>query len=76
MGIASPRAKALMRQVKENSKTQIKKKEQSKSNPAKYIACKVCQATNITLIKAADSYYCKFCFEKLNKKKFDKKGKK
>lgn len=37
------------------------------------IACKCCGATNITLIKATDSYYCKFCFNKLGKKKYDKK---
>lgn len=75
MRIASPRAKILMSQSNKNSKTQKKKREELEKNPRKYIACKVCQATNITLIKAADSYYCKFCFEKLNKKKFDKKGK-
>ena len=40
------------------------------------IACKSCQATNLPLIKATDSYYCKFCFDKLGKKKFQKKGRK
>ena len=40
------------------------------------IACKNCGATDTTLIKATDSYYCKFCFMKLHKKKFEKKGKK
>lgn len=72
MGIASSRAKALMSQAKEGSKTQIKKKEELTKNPTKYIACKVCHATNITLLKAEDSYYCKFCFDKLKKKKYNK----
>lgn len=42
----------------------------------KFIACKNCGKDNVTLIKATDSYYCKFCFDKLNKKKFEKKGRK
>lgn len=41
-----------------------------------FIGCKNCGATNITLVKATDSYYCKFCFNKLGKKKFEKKGRK
>ena len=40
------------------------------------IACNCCHATNLPLIKATDSYYCKFCFNKLGKKKFEKKGRK
>jgi hypothetical protein len=49
-----------------NSKTQ----EEKRKNPKKInvIACKVCHATNITLIKGPDSYYCKFCYDKLIKK--------
>lgn len=50
-----------------------KKKEVKKYN---VLACNSCHATNITLIKATDSYYCKFCFDKLKKKKFEKKGRK
>ena len=75
MGIASALAKANMSQPKAKSKTQIAKKEELMKNPRKYIACKNCQATNVTLIKAKDSYYCKFCFDKLKKKKFTKKEK-
>lgn len=37
------------------------------------IACNNCHKTGLTLIKATDSYYCKFCFDKLKKKKFEKK---
>ena len=51
----------------------IKEQEPKK---IKFIGCRSCGATNITLIKATDSYYCKFCFNKLGKKKFEKKGKK
>lgn len=50
-----------------------KEKEKKKYN---VLACNCCHATNITLIKATDSYYCKFCFEKLGKKKYEKKGRK
>lgn len=73
MGNLSAIAKVINKQPKENSK----RSKELKENPKKYnvIACKVCQATGITLIKAEDSYYCKFCFDKLNKKKFKKKGK-
>ncbi len=52
---------------------QVKEKEAKK---VKFIGCKNCGATNVTLIKAIDSYYCKFCFNKLGKKKFEKKGRK
>lgn len=65
MGIASAMTKVTMSQSNSNSKTQIKKKEQALKNPTKYIACKICHATNITLIKGPDSYYCKFCYEKV-----------
>lgn len=37
------------------------------------IGCNCCHATNLPLIKATDSYYCKFCFNKLKKKKFEKR---
>lgn len=62
------------KQPKPNSKRQ----QELKENPKKYnvIGCKVCGATSIQLIKATDSYYCKFCFDKLQKQKFEKKGRK
>lgn len=50
--------------------------KEEKSKKVKFIACKECGITNTTLIKATDSYYCKFCFEKLGKKKYSKKGSK
>lgn len=74
MGIASAAAKVNMSQPKPHSKTQIKKKEELLKNPTKYIACKSCHATNITLIKGTDSYYCKFCYAKQIKKQ-NKKNK-
>ena len=43
-------------------------------NKINVIGCKNCGKTNETLIKATDSYYCKFCFNKLGKKKFDKRN--
>ena len=45
------------------------KKEKKK---LRFIACRSCGATGLTLIKATDSYYCKFCFEKLGKEKYSK----
>lgn len=59
---------------KQNSKRQQELKENPKK--VKFIGCKNCGITNTTLIKATDSYYCKFCFEKLGKKKFEKKKEK
>jgi len=49
-----------------------------KENKKKFnvIACNNCHQEGVTLIKATDSYYCKFCFNKLGKKKFEKKGRK
>lgn len=47
-----------------------KVKEKKKYN---VLACNNCHKSNITLIKATDSYYCEFCFNKLGKKKFEKK---
>ena len=44
-----------------------KNKEKKKYN---LIACNNCHKTNVTLIKAKDSYYCKFCFEKLGKERY------
>lgn len=76
MGIASSAVKLTMSQPIKNSKTQKRKAKDLKENPVHYIACKACHATGITLIKAEDSYYCKFCFDKLKKKKFEKKGNK
>lgn len=72
MGRMSALAKAMNMQPKEKSKTQLAKKEQLKNNKIKMYGCKNCGATNTTLIKATDSYYCKFCFEKLKKTKFKK----
>ena len=40
----------------------------------RFIGCKNCGSTNVTLVKATDSYYCKFCFEKLGKEKYSKRG--
>lgn len=68
MGIASPRAKP-------NSKTQIKKREEALKNTTKYIACKNCHATNVTLVRGTDSYYCKFCYDKMQNNKNKKKVK-
>ena len=76
MGIASPAAKALMSQPKPKSKTQIKKKEELLKNPTKYIACKTCHRTNVTLVRGTDSYYCKFCYEKQLKKQLKKNNRK
>lgn len=43
-------------------------------NKINVIGCNNCHKTNVTLIKATDSYYCKPCFLMLGKKKFNKKG--
>ena len=53
-------------------------KQEEKENKKKYnvLACNCCHATSLPLIKATDSYYCKFCFDKLHKEKFKKKGRK
>ena len=59
-------AKHLNARPKENSKTQQQYKENPKS--IKYIACKNCHTTGVTLIKGPDSYYCKFCYDKMIKK--------
>ena len=48
-------------------------KEKSKVN---VIGCNNCHKTDVMLIKATDSYYCRPCFLMLNKKKYEKKGKK
>lgn len=63
--IENPNNKTLDEALKEKSKTKEK---------IRFIGCKECGMTNVTLIKATDSYYCKFCFNKLKKNKF-KKGK-
>lgn len=70
MGHLNAYAKAINMQPKEHSKRQ----QELKKNPKKYnvFGCKNCGATNATLIKATDSYYCKFCFDKLGKTKFKK----
>lgn len=47
---------------------QTKQKKQKVLKKINVIACKICHATNITLIKGPDSYYCKFCYDKLIKK--------
>lgn len=46
-----------------------KNKEVKKLN---FIGCKSCGRTNVTLIKAQDSYYCKDCFNDLHRKYFIK----
>ena len=51
-------------------------KQKKESKKINVIACNCCQATSLPLIKATDSYYCKFYFNKLGKKKFEKKGRK
>lgn len=45
----------------------------NKPKKVNVIACNSCKATTLPLIKATDSYYCKFCFDKLGKKKFEKR---
>ena len=47
-----------------NSKTQ---KEKS-AKIIRYIGCNKCHRTNVTLIRGTDSYYCKECITKMNKK--------
>lgn len=68
MGIASAIAKINMSYPKAGSKTQANKSE----TKLKYIACNECHSTNTTLIKCTDSYYCKECMHKLDKKKYVK----
>lgn len=53
--------------------TTTKLPEEKSAKKFNVIACNNCHKTGLTLIKATDSYYCKFCFNKLNKKKFEKK---
>lgn len=65
--------KVLNKQPKEHSKTQQEKKKKLLENPTKYIACKACGSSNVTLVRGTDSYYCKFCIEKQINKKVDKK---
>lgn len=43
-------------------------------NKVKMIGCNNCHRTDVTLIKATDSYYCMWCFYTLKKKKYSKKG--
>lgn len=70
MGFMSAIAKHNNAVPKANSKRQKQKAE----NPEKIrlIGCRNCGTTKGTLIKATDSYYCKFCFIKLKKQKFKK----
>lgn len=51
----------------EGMKTRIEKGKTYKA-----IACNNCHKSDTTLIKATDSYYCKFCFDKLGKEKYKK----
>lgn len=46
---------------KENSKTQIEKREKAKDNYTPKICCKKCKATTKTLYKIKDNYYCIDC---------------
>ena len=66
--IENPNNKTLDEALKEKSKNK------KKVEKIRVVGCKECGMTNVTLIKATDSYYCKFCFNKLKKDKF-KKGK-
>ena len=70
MGHMSGVAKVQNTLSKSGSKRQQWLKENAR--PQQVVACKCCHATGITLYKAVDSYYCKFCFDKLNKEKFNK----
>lgn len=49
--------------------------EDKSKKVAKYnvLGCNNCHRTKVTLIKAIDSYYCKECFAKLGKQKYQKK---
>ena len=58
------------------TQTSTIKEKKKAPKKLKFIGCKECGKTDTTLIKATDSYYCKFCFNKLGKKKFEKKGRK
>lgn len=49
------------------------KKSKKKTKKLNFLGCNNCHKTNVTLIKATDSYYCKDCFTKLGKQKFQKK---
>lgn len=54
----------------------MEQQSEEKKNKAKkfnFLGCNNCHKTNITLIKATDSYYCKDCFTRLGKEKFQKK---
>ena len=51
---------------KYNNKAQQKKRENAR--PVKYVACKKCHRSNVTLIRGTDSYYCKDCYTKIKKK--------
>ena len=54
------------------TENQVETKTKKEPKKVNVIACKNCGLSNVTLIKATDSYYCKFCFKKLKKKKFEK----
>lgn len=54
------------------SYTENRKPKEKEPKKLRFIGCKECGLTNVTLIKATDSYYCKFCFDKLGKEKFSK----
>lgn len=53
--------------------TTLPEEEEKPKKKFNVIACNNCHKSGLTLIKATDSYYCKFCFDKLKKKKFEKK---
>lgn len=58
----------------EESYTENEKPKEKEEKKLRFIGCKNCGSTNVTLIKATDSYYCKFCFDKLGKEKYSKTG--
>ena len=49
---------------KENSKTQIKKREEAKKNYRHFICCKKCNERKTTLYKINEEYYCTNCRDK------------
>ena len=66
MGYMSAIAKYNNRQPKPNSKRQQQLAENPKT--INVIACKNCHQSNVTLIRGTDSYYCKYCYSKMQKK--------
>ena len=55
---------------------ELEEKPKKETKKISVIGCNNCHKTNVMLIKATDSYYCRPCFLTLGKKKFEKKGRK